>query len=187
MGLLKRTPRFHEDTGAQITTIYDFRPLINKLTEERVGEGGDRINTGGVTELSRGGMTELSPKEYTDINKTNINKNPKVKLKKEEKDRVQKYFRNGVFRNGLFDVFDNLYEEIPMDDLVFEGSFKACKDIIINKSKELSEKRINPTTIARKVKKNFPYKNTPEEINNIRKFFVAKICDITSEELLNYL
>lgn len=187
MGLLKRTPRFHEDTGAQITTIYDFRPLINKLAEEKTEEGGDKVNTGGMTELSRGGMTELSPKEYSEINKTNINKIPKVKLKKEEKERVQKYFRNGVFRNGIFDIFDNLYEEIPMDDLVFEGSFKACKDIIINKSQELREKKINPTTIARKVKKTFPYKKTPEEVNNVRKFFVAKICDITSEELLNCL
>ncbi len=32
--LLIKEPRFNEETGAQITTIFDFRPLVKKLTEE---------------------------------------------------------------------------------------------------------------------------------------------------------
>ncbi len=32
--LLIKEPRFNENTGAQITTIFDFRPLVKKLTEE---------------------------------------------------------------------------------------------------------------------------------------------------------
>lgn len=45
--LLVRTPRFDEESGAQITTIFDFRPLIKKLTEEKQKTPGDRKNRGG--------------------------------------------------------------------------------------------------------------------------------------------
>ena len=34
LNLLIKEPRFNEQTGAQITTIFDFRPLVKKLTEE---------------------------------------------------------------------------------------------------------------------------------------------------------
>ncbi len=94
--LLIKEPRFDEETGAQITTIFDFRPLVKKLTEEMLKEdlyqdtgeenttnsndrwhdrnvtgGGDKNVTGGVTKLSRGSVTKMSPKEYTS-NKKNI-------------------------------------------------------------------------------------------------------------------
>lgn len=97
LGFLIKEPRFDEISGAQITTIFDFRPLVKKLTEERnrileentknthhtgnfdwgdknVTGGGDKNVTGGVTNKSRGGVTKMSPKEYTYINNTNINK-----------------------------------------------------------------------------------------------------------------
>ena len=35
LGLLIKEPRFDDTTGAQITTIFDFRPLVRKLTIER--------------------------------------------------------------------------------------------------------------------------------------------------------
>ena len=188
MGLLKRTPRFNEETGAQITTIYDFRPLVQKLTKELelLAKGGDKNNMGGMTDLSRGGMTDLSPKEYININNTKINKNPNEKINEKQKERVQKHFRKGVFRERIFEIFDNLYGEIPIDNLVFEGSFKACRDIITNRKEELKEIPLNPEIIANQVKKKFPYKKTPKETNNARKFFVAKICDTTCDEILNY-
>nr|NIP30313.1 hypothetical protein [Candidatus Dadabacteria bacterium]NIQ17139.1 hypothetical protein [Candidatus Dadabacteria bacterium] len=34
LNLLIKEPRFNEETGAQITTIFDFRPLVKKLIEE---------------------------------------------------------------------------------------------------------------------------------------------------------
>lgn len=189
MDLLKRTPRFDEETGAQITTIYDFRPLVHKLTKEVefLVKRGDKNNTGGVTDLSREGVTDLSPKEYTKINNTKLNKNPGGKTSEKEKERVQKHFRKGVFRDRIFEVFDNLYGEIPIDNLVFEGSFKACKDIMVNREQELEEIPLNPQVIANQVRKKFPYKKTPKETNNARKFFVEKICDTTCDEILNYL
>jgi len=34
LGLLVKTPRFDSKTRAQVTTVFDFRPLIKKLIEE---------------------------------------------------------------------------------------------------------------------------------------------------------
>ncbi len=34
LGLLIKSPRFDEETGAQVTTVFDFRPLVQKLIEE---------------------------------------------------------------------------------------------------------------------------------------------------------
>lgn len=198
LNLLKRTPRFDKETGAQITTVFDFRPLIKKLTEQIkkdkktniidnkyvMGEG-DKYVMGGVSQMSPEGVINMSPKEYTYINKTNINKNPN----KEEEKRVHKYFRNGVFRNRIFETFDNLYKELTTEELVLEGSYRACREIITNKVNKLSNEKINinPSKIANNVKNKFPYKDFPKKTNNARKFFVAKICDITSKEILNYL
>ncbi|GEM_PF-977490 len=38
--LLIKTPRFDDETGAQVTTVFDFRPLVQKLIEE-MNKGGD--------------------------------------------------------------------------------------------------------------------------------------------------
>ena len=40
LGLLVKTPRFDGETGAQVTTVFDFRPLVQKLIEE-MNKGGD--------------------------------------------------------------------------------------------------------------------------------------------------
>ena len=217
--LLVRTPRFDEESGAQITTIFDFRPLIKKLTEEKQKTPGDRksrggvtelspggmteLSSGGVTELSSGGVTELSPKEYSYINNKNISKNPVEKnsgmtvlsyplgkkFKKEEKERVRKYLRNAIFRNRIFETFDNLNKELSIEELVEEGSYKAGKELLVNRLKEITDGNINfnPSLIAGNVKKNFPYDQIPRNTRNARKFFVAKICDMTSEEIINIL
>ncbi|NIP32128.1 MAG: hypothetical protein GTN99_11380 [Candidatus Dadabacteria bacterium] len=205
LGLLIRTPRFDKESGAQITTVFDFRPLVNRLSEEKkqTNKKNDKIVTGGVTEMSPGGMTklspggvtEMSPKEYTNINNINFSNNPMEKfskegfLKKKEAIGVHKSLRNSIYRNRLFETFDNLNNQIPIEELVEEGSFKASKEILINRAGDLNKKgkNLDPNLIAKKVRKNFPYKKLPKETNNARKFFVAKICDITSQEILNSL
>ncbi|MGH7884932.1 MAG: helix-turn-helix domain-containing protein [Thermodesulfobacteriota bacterium] len=216
LGLLIKTPRFDEESGAQITTIFDFRPLIKKLTEEKKKATNDKKDIRGVTKLSPGGMTELSqmgvtelslggvtklsPKEYTYINNKTISKNPiketgamtklaYLKTKKEEKERVRKYLRNGIFRNRIFETFDNLNKELSLADLVEEGSYKAGKELLVNRFKEISDSDIsfNPSSVAEAVKKKFPYDEFPKDSNNARKFYVAKICDMTSEEVINFL
>lgn len=133
----------------------------------------------------------MSPKEYSNINKTNINKNPKGREKQIstetgfikdmnvlEKERVRKNIRNSIYRNRLFEIFDNLYDKININELVQEGAYKACKEIIINRVNELSQyidlDNVDPFEVAKEVKRKFPYNTLPETENNLRKFFCCK-------------
>ncbi len=239
MNLLIRTQRFDEESGAQITTIFDFRPLVQKLTEEKkkadmghkssttnktkthsgggttvqggsdkfVRGEGDKFVTGGVTNSSWGGVTNLSPKEYSYINKTHINKNKstlKVKstengkdstleifpnITQGEKERVREYFRNGIFRERLFEIYDNLHNIKSIEELVEEGAYKACKEIMVNRVNELSKNntKANPEQIAEEVKLEFPYSKIPKTYEKARSFFVATICTLTAEKISSLL
>lgn len=212
LDLLIRTPRFDEDSGAQITTLFDFRPLVNKLITEK-----DKTDIGGVTEMSPGGMTELSgggmtllspggvtemsPKEDSYINNKNISINPKEKNSsmtelsgglaennnKENILRVHKDIRSSIFRNRIFETYDNLKEHVDIKDLVGEGALKAVKEIIINRTDYVNNKQIDANNISNRVKNLFPYNELPSEDSNARKFYVAKICDITTKEVINDL
>ena len=212
LDLLIRTPRFDEDSGAQITTLFDFRPLVNKLITEK-----DKTDIGGVTEMSPGGMTELSgggmtllspggvtemsPKEDSYINNKNISINPKEKNSgmtelsgglaennnKENILRVHKDIRNSIFRNRIFETYDNLKEHVDIKDLVGEGALKAVKEIIINRTDYVNNKQIDVNNISNRVKNLFPYNELPSEDSNARKFYVSKICDITTKEVINDL
>ena len=210
LDLLIRTPRFDEESGAQITTVYDFRPLIKKLTKEK---NEDKSVIGGVTEMSPGGMTEMSgggvtkaspegvtemsPKKDTYINNNNFSNNPmeksiemtEVSQRKTKKNnilRVHKDLRSGIYRNRLFETYDNLNDLVEIEELVKEGALKATKELLINRVSELDiyNERLDPLAISEKVKKLFPYKDLPKNNKNARKFYVAKICDITSQEVI---
>ena len=188
LDLLIRTPRFDEDSGAQITTLFDFRPLVNKLITEK-----DKTDIGGVT--------EMSPKEDSYINNKNISINPKEKNSsmtelsgglaennnKENILRVHKDIRNSIFRNRIFETYDNLKEHVDIKDLVGEGALKAVKEIIINRTDYVNNKQIDANNISNRVKNLFPYNELPSEDSNARKFYVAKICDITTKEVINDL
>jgi hypothetical protein len=59
--LLIKTPRFDDETGAQVTTVFDFRPLVQKLIEE-MNKGEDEVSFEddeeyGVGRLSRENIT----------------------------------------------------------------------------------------------------------------------------------
>ena len=211
LGLLIRTPRFDEESGAQITTVFDFRPLIKKLTQEKNGDknvtegvtkmspgGMTKVSGGRVTKMSSGGVTKMSPKKDSYINNNNISNNPVEnkssmtemsfkKLKKEDFLRVHKDLRSCIYRNRLFETYDNLYDLVEIEELVKEGALKAAKELLINKVNELAgyTEKLDPIVISEKVKKTFPYKDLPSDTNNARKFFVAKVCDITSQEVVN--
>ena len=47
LGLLIKSPRFDEETGAQVTTVFDFRPLVQKLIEE-LNKGDEYIEEEGL-------------------------------------------------------------------------------------------------------------------------------------------
>jgi hypothetical protein len=207
MNLLIRTQRFDEETGAQITTIFDFRPLIQRLIEEvkKAKEGGELKVTGGRNYSSSGGRNYSSSKEYSYNKKTQINKSTlKVRnaengksssLKmpfqavKEEKERVRKYFREGIFRERLFEVYDNLHNMKPIEELVEEGAYKACKEIMINRASDLFKNNIkmNPNRIAEEVKLEFPYDKIPKDYERARNFFVATVCNVISEKISRLL
>lgn len=230
LNLLIRTQRFDEDTGVQITTIFDFRPLIQKLKEEmhkaeiehkpstthrarthkkevevHLGGEGEKYITGRVKYTSPSTLKYISPEEYTynrntQINKTHPNKVYSTKNEEsddlvtpqnieEEKERVHTYFRNGIFRERLFEIYDNLHNVKLIEELVEEGVYKACKEIMINRVNELSKNNIevNPDQIAEEVKSEFPYRKIPKTYEKARGFFVATICTLTAEKISSLL
>jgi hypothetical protein len=278
LNLLIKTPRFDEETGAQITTIFDFRPLVQRLTEEmhkaRSEEGsnitssirthreedskliksreelkfrgedepqfreeltydstptnrtmrkdepnltgggdkfvmgeGDKFVTGGVTNISRGGVTNLSPEEYS-YRRSNIyvsthyteggnlkskeranSDDEDTEIEEDAKERVHTYFRNGIFRKRLFEIYDNLHDIKSIEELVEEGAYKACKEIMVNRAVDLSisKRQINPDQIAEQVKLEFPYRKIPKKHDKARSFFVATVCNLTARKIASFL
>jgi hypothetical protein len=108
---------------------------------------------------------------------------------KEEKERVRKYFREGIFRERLFEVYDNLHNMKPIEELVEEGAYKACKEIMINRASDLFKNNIkmNPNRIAEEVKLEFPYDKIPKDYERARNFFVATVCNVISEKISRLL
>ncbi len=233
LGLLVKTPRFDSNTGAQVTTVFDFRPLVRKLIEElnrddevvdntvnidvssptlkkkviknkttkrddkNVRGEGDKNVTGGVTELALGGVTEMSPKEYTSNNKniskrtpeenSTYNRTKKVSSngKRKTKEGVSKDFRNGIFRNRIFEIYDNLNDLKPIKELVDEGTQRACKDLMVNRAKdfELSGINLDLKSIVKKVKNEFPYNKLPTNEKKARDFYTATICNLVANSV----
>ncbi|MCH7950606.1 MAG: helix-turn-helix domain-containing protein [Candidatus Dadabacteria bacterium] len=52
LGLLVKTPRFDSETRAQVTTVFDFRPLIKKLIEEMNRDDEIVDSTGNMADIS---------------------------------------------------------------------------------------------------------------------------------------
>jgi hypothetical protein len=237
LGLLIKTPRFNSETGAQVTTVFDFRPLIKKLIEEmnrddeivdsaknmadisnqsyslfkkkvsknRVFDGGDKNVrgegdknvTGGVTELSRGRVTKMSPKEYTNNNKNisiltpgesstysstkKSSKNGNTKIKK----RVSIDFRDSIFRNRIFEIYDNLNDLKSIKELVDEGAQRACKDVMINRAKDFEKLGVDleMKSIVKKVRNEFPYSELPTNNIKARNFYTATICNMVADSI----
>lgn len=236
LGLLVKTPRFDDETGAQVTTVFDFRPLVSKLIEEmnrdsnsfehpvnidipapslkkkvtnkktsqtfktktptrgdkNVRGEGDKNVTRGVTELAPGGVTEMSPKEYTNNNKNISKRTPgerstysraKKNANGKTKEGVSKDFREGIFRNRIFEIYDNLHDLKSIEDLVDEGTQRACKDLIVNRAKDLDQLGFNldMKEIVKKVKNDFPYNDIPPTEKKARNFYTATICNLVSD------
>lgn len=239
LGLLVKTPRFDDETGAQVTTVFDFRPLVQKLIEEmnkdlgqeyhdvekedlheREGRGGikrqttkkpvnkeqkggdknvmgegDKNVTRGVTETPPGGVTEMSPEEDKYIKKNNIvrtlentrtysrgKKNAKNKAE-ETKQRVSKYFRESIFRNRIFELHDNLVGVKSVEELVEEGAYRACKDVVVNRAKDFERNGVyvNPGEISKQVRKDFPYRDMPKQKTKARNFYTAAVCNMVAD------
>ncbi len=239
LGLLVKTPRFDSDTGAQVTTVFDFRPLVKKLIEEMnrdrglsenpintgdiagqnllnikkkviarktvkgddknvMGEG-DKNVTRGVTELAPGRVTKMSPKEYTNNNKIiskgtpeqsstyNKRKNGSEESNKKNKNGVSKDFREGIFRNRIFEIYDNLHDLKSAEELVEEGAQRACKDLMVNRAKDLDDLgiKIDIKSAVNLIKNKFPYNKLPKNKTKARSFYTATICNLVAESVLD--
>jgi hypothetical protein len=99
---------------------------------------------------------------------------------------VHKYFRNGIFRKRLFEIYDNLHDIKSTEELVEEGAYKACKEIMVNRVAHLSKNnvQISPDQIAEQVRLEFPYRKIPRSYDKARSFFVANVCDLTTRNIL---
>ena len=248
--LLVKSPRFDEETGAQVTTVFDFRPLVQKLIEElnkgddyaeelgfdeenenEVGIGrlipedaipeqktnkkrapkgddknvrgeGDKNVTRGVTISSPGGVTKMSPKE--DKYKKKINsigtlessltyvraKNGISKSQDKEKERVRKSIRDAIFRKRIFETYDNLVDIKPIEEIVEEGAYRACKDIAVNRVLDMEEKSatLDPAKIAGEVMGSFPYKAIPKgNESKVRNFYVGTLCELVADAVIESL
>ena len=138
-----------------------------------------------MTETPRGGVTKTSPKEYTYINKTNINKRTySIKQKKTNK-KVHTDLKNGIFKTRLYEIYDNMSGVKPLEDIIEEGAYKTIKEIMVNRTMEISENKqiLDAEFIVKTVKNNFPYKDIPQEPLKARNFFVSVLCDMVVDNI----
>jgi hypothetical protein len=165
--------------------------------DKNVRGEGDKNVTGGVTKLSRGRVTKMSPKEYTS-NKKNISiltpeesstyssakkssKNGNTKIKK----RVSIDFRDSIFRNRIFEIYDNLNDLKSIKELVDEGTQRACKDVMVNRAKDFEKLGvdIDMKSIVKKVRNEFPYSELPTNNTKARNFYTATICNMVADSI----
>jgi hypothetical protein len=152
-------------------------------------------------------VTNLSPKEYS-YRRRNIyvstlytednnlkskeranSEDEDAEIEEDTKERVLTYFRNGIFRKRLFEIYDNLHDIKSIEELIEEGAYKACKEIMVNRAVDLSSsnKQITPDLIAEQVKLEFPYHKIPKKHDKARSFFVATVCNLTAIEIASFL
>ncbi|NIT14492.1 MAG: hypothetical protein GTN99_09705 [Candidatus Dadabacteria bacterium] len=137
----------------------------------------------------------MSPKEYTNNNKNISKRTPELTLtygsgKKKErngktKERVSKDFRDSIFRNRIFEIYDNLSDLKPVEDLVGEGAQRACKDLVVNRAKDFDRLGVDVDikSLTNKIVREFPYEKMPETEKRARNFYTANICNLVADSV----
>jgi len=139
----------------------------------------------------------MSPKEYTSNNKIISKGTPEKsstynRAKKtpsngngKTKEGVSIDFRDSIFRNRIFEIYDNLYDIKSIKDLVDEGTQRACKDLMVNRAKDIEDLGIDidMKSIVKKVKNKFPYNEIPSNDSKARNFYTATICNLVAESV----
>jgi hypothetical protein len=137
----------------------------------------------------------MSPKEYTNNNKIiskgtpeqnstyNRRKNGSAKSSKKIKNGVSKDLREGIFRNRIFEIYDNLSDLKSTEELVEEGVQRACKDLLVNRAKDFDDLgiEIDVKSAVKQIKNKFPYTEFPKNKTKARNFYTATICNLVSE------
>ena len=141
----------------------------------------------------------MSPKEYTNNNKIiskgtpeqsstyNKRKNGSEESNKKNKNGVSKDFREGIFRNRIFEIYDNLHDLKSAEELVEEGAQRACKDLMVNRAKDLDDLgiKIDIKSAVNLIKNKFPYNKLPKNKTKARSFYTATICNLVAESVLD--
>ena len=79
LGLLVKTPRFDSETGAQTTTVFDFRPLVKKLIQQLNGDEkspDNSINTGFSNVTNDGNIEETDSSGSSSLSDQPISEAP---------------------------------------------------------------------------------------------------------------
>ena len=69
--------------------------------------------------------------------------------------------------------------------MVDEGTQRACKDLMVNRAKDLEDLGIDidMKSIVKKVKNRFPYNELPGNDSKARNFYTATICNLVVESI----
>jgi len=108
-------------------------------------------------------------------------KKPRYNIKK----RVSIDFRNSIFRNRIFEIYDNLNDLKSIKELVDEGTQRACKDVMVNRTKDFEKLGvdIDMKSIVKKVRDEFPYSELPTNNTKARNFYTATICNMVADSI----
>ncbi len=143
--LLIKTPRFDDETGAQVTTVFDFRPLVQKLIEE-MNKGEDEVYLDDDEEYGVGRLTKenITPQRINskEINKLGYDKNVTGEGDKNVTRGVTKLSRGRVTKMSPKEysyIKKNIGIRTREDDLTYSGEKTRAKIVIEDEKKRVSK------------------------------------------------
>ena len=73
------------------------------------------------------------------------------------------------------------------EELVEEGAQRACKDLMVNRAKDLDDLgiKIDIKIAVNLIKNKFPYNKLPKNKTKARSFYTATICNLVAESVLD--
>jgi hypothetical protein len=101
--------------------------------------------------------------------------------------------REGIYRNDIFSMYDNLIKILSLEDLVGESAYKALKSVFINSENmlrrvfDITYGTIDHSKIVGDVKRMFPYDKLPLDPYKRRDFFVAAVANTVTAALIKSL
>ena len=143
--LLIKTPRFDDETGAQVTTVFDFRPLVQKLIEE-MNKGEDEVYLDDDEEYGVGRLTKenITPQRINskEINKLGYDKNVTGEGDKNVTRGVTKLSRGRVTKMSPKEyshIKKNIGIRTREDDLTYSREKTRTKIVIEDEKKRVSK------------------------------------------------
>ena len=143
--LLIKTPRFDDETGAQVTTVFDFRPLVQKLIEE-MNKGEDEAYSDDEEEYGVGRLTKenITPRRINskEINRLDYDKNVMGEGDKNVTRGVTKLSPGGVTKMSPKEysyIKKNISMRTREDDLTYSREKTRAEIVIEDEKKRVSK------------------------------------------------